>query len=148
MIRPAFLVPLLMAAGCDSTGSADGGPETGAKAGAAATSADPQGVALALLPAGAAGATAAASGTLAVRGRCLVLDADGVRTDLAFATAGTSWDESGRKLRVGGRSFALGTRVEVGGASFEGDLGTLRWLREPPAECRGRLWIVSSIDRA
>lgn len=148
MIRPAFLVPLLMAAGCDSTGSADGTPETGATAGAAAAGAEPQGIALALLPANAAGATAAASGMLAVRGQCVVLEADGVRTNLAFATADTRWDESAGRLRVGSRSFEPGTRVEIGGASFEGDPRNLRWVREPAAECRGRLWIVSSIDQA
>ncbi|HYW15487.1 MAG TPA: hypothetical protein VE891_04945 [Allosphingosinicella sp.] len=147
MIRPAFLAPLLMAAGCDSTGSADGGRETGMKADSAVASADAPGIALALLQANAAGATAAASGILAVQGRCLVLEANGERTNLAFATAGTGWDESARQLRVGARSFPLGTKVEVGGASFDGDLGALRWLRQPAAECRGRLWIVSSIDR-
>jgi hypothetical protein len=103
-------------------------------------------VRLALLPPNAAGATAAASGMLAVRGRCIVLEAGGTSINLAFATAATGWDDQAAQLRVGNRSFAPGTKIAVGGALFTGDPASLRWLREPAAECRDRLWIVASID--
>jgi hypothetical protein len=82
---------------------------------------------------------------LAVRGACLVLESGGIRTNLAFATAQTEWDVQAGSLRVGDRTFRPGTRMEVGGALFQGDLSSLRWVRAPAAECSERLWIVSSI---
>lgn len=146
MIRPVLILPLLLSAGCDSTGSADGSPEAAAKPGVVAPQAAGTRVTLALLPPNAAGATAAASGRLAIRGRCLVLEAAGAVTNLAFATAATKWDESAGELRVGDRSFAPGSRVALGGGAFAGDSSALRWLRAPASECREGLWIVASID--
>jgi hypothetical protein len=136
----------MLSAGCDSTGSADGGPDAGPQHAMAVAKPGGSQVRLALLPPNAAGATAAASGMLAVRGRCIVLEAGGTSINLAFATAATGWDDQAGQLRVGNRSFAPGTTVAVGGALFTGDPARLRWLREPAAECRDRRWIVASID--
>jgi hypothetical protein len=143
MKRAALIVPLLMTAACDTTMSSGEDPAP-AGGGAAAS---PVGVALALLPATQGGATAAATGTLALRGRCLVLESGSEVTHLAFATAETRWDASSRALRVGTRSFALGTRVELGGGESGGNAEALPWVSPPAPECRGRLWIVSSIGR-
>lgn len=136
-----LIVSLMMIAACDTTMSAGDDAAPAGSAGGASGSA----VALALLPPNEGGATAAASGTLALEGRCLVLAANGERTNLAFATADTRWDASARALRVGDRSFALGSRVELGGGEFTGAADALPWVRRPAAECGGRFWIVSSI---
>lgn len=142
MKRAGLIVPLMIvAASCDTPVSGGGGsasPPTGAES-------VPAGVALALLTPNAGGATAAASGRLAVRGRCLVLEAGGERINLAFATAQTRWDSAAGALRIGERTFRPGERIEVGGAMFEGDPAVLPWLRAPEAGCGERLWIVSSI---
>lgn len=143
MKRTALIVPLLMAGACDTTMSAGADTAPAGGGGVAPTA----GVALALLPPNQGGATAAASGTLALRGRCLVLESGSEVTQLAFATAEARWDDSSRALRVGTRSFPLGTRVEFGGGEFAGYADALPWLRTPVPECRGRFWIVSSISR-
>jgi hypothetical protein len=142
-----FVVPLMMVAACDTTMSngEDASPARGGAAAAPGTGA----VALALLPSSAEGMTAAASGRLALRGRCLVLEGGGETVQLAFATADTSWDASAAALRVGTRTFALGTRLEIGGGEFTGNAAALPWLRRPAAECgTDRFWIVSSIGPA
>lgn len=139
------LSALLIVAACDSVPAGNQAPEP---ANAPASTAPAGGVALALLRPSAEGMTAAASGTLGLRGRCLVLEGGGETTQLAFATADTRWDASARALRVGSRSFALGSRVEIGGGEFAGNADTLAWVRRPSAECGGRFWIVSSINPA
>ena len=147
MIRPLLVAPFLIVAACDSTSPESGGPEPAADgAGGAARAAED--VALALLPHDRGGMTAAASGTLALRGRCLVLEGGSEPVPLAFATAETSWDSSARVLRVGGRGFALGSRVFVGGGEVRANADALPWIRRPAAECGGWFWIVSSIAPA
>ena len=147
MLRSLLVAPLLMIAACDSTTPESGGPEPAANgAGGAARAAED--VALALLPSDRGGMTAAASGTLALRGRCLVLEGGREPIALAFATAETRWDSSARVRRVGGRSFALGSRVDVGGGEVGANADALPWIRRPAAECGGRFWIVSSIAPA
>lgn len=141
-MRPLLLASLLLAAACQPAGP--GVAEAGARGEAAEGVA--AGAVLALLPPDAAGATAAASGVLALDGRCLVLDNRGSRTRLAFATPATTWDGAAGALRVGGRSFRLGTRVAVGGALFTGAADRLAWVAPPVAECAGPFWIVSSIE--
>lgn len=148
MKKVGFLAPLMMVAACDTTMAPGEEPATPGGGGSAAASTD-RGVALALLPSNQGGMTAAASGILALRGRCLVLDGGGGEfVQLAFATADTSWDASAGALRVGARTFALGTRVEIGGGDFAGNGAALPWLRRPAAECGDRFWIVSSISPA
>jgi hypothetical protein len=139
------MVPLMMIAACDTT--MPSGEDAASPAGGGVDSVSVA-VALALLPPNQAGATAANSGVLAVRGRCLVLEAGGVRTNLAFATPQTEWDAAAGALRIGNLTLRPGTRVEVGGADFDGDLASLPWLRAPAPECRDRMWIVSSIGAA
>jgi hypothetical protein len=85
---------------------------------------------------------------LALRGSCLVLEAGGDAVHLAFATPDTDWDASARALRVGGRSYKLGTRLEAGGGEFTGNSDSLPWIRRPHSDCGPRLWIVSSIGPA
>jgi hypothetical protein len=143
MRRVGSILPLLMVAACDTAGS-NVEHASAPGAGAASTAA----VALALLQPSQGGATAASAGVLAVRGRCLVLEAAGIRTNLAFATPETAWDSDARTLRVGSETFRPGDPIEVGGALFTGDSTGLPWLSAPAAECRERLWIVSSIGRA
>jgi hypothetical protein len=145
VIRPALIAPLFLVVACDSIEPGNDSPDPGASVPAGAAAPGDGSVAVALLRPNAAGATAAVSGVLALRGRCLVLEAGGTIINLAFATAETSWDEAGRALRVGGRSFPLGTRMEIGGALFAGNMAALPWVREPAAECHENLWIVSSI---
>jgi hypothetical protein len=144
MRNAGFIVPLMMVAACDTTmapGEDPASPGGGAAAASAAGA-----VALALLPSNQGGMTAAASGTLGLRGRCLVLETGGEPMQLAFATADTRWDAAARSLRVGTRSFALGSRVELGGGEFAGNADSLAWVRRPAGECGGRFWIVSSIS--
>ena len=149
MLRPLLAAPLLIVAACDSTTPESGGPEPAANgAGGAAARAAGGEVALALLPSDRGGMTAAASGTLALRGRCLVLEGGQEPIPLAFATADTRWEASARLLRVGGRSFALGSRVDLGGGEVRANADTLPWIRRPAAECGGRFWIVSSVAPA
>jgi hypothetical protein len=144
MIRPALIAPLLMVAACDWTAhGADAPGDGGSRPAAALTEGR---VALALLPHNQGGATAAAGGTLGLRGQCLVLEASGDFKYLAFATADTAWDEKARALRVGGRSYPLGARLDPGGGEFSGSVDALPWVQRPPAECGPRLWIVSSIE--
>jgi hypothetical protein len=130
----------MMVAACDTPISSG---DDGAVGGAGGP-ADPA-VSLALLQPNQGGATAASAGILAVRGRCLVLEAGGARTNLAFATPQTVWDAAAGTLHVGSRAFRLGEKIEVGGALFTGDPAILPWVRRPQAECLEHLWIVSSI---
>lgn len=132
-----------MAAACDT-------PATSGDDGVAGGAGGPPvaGVSLALLQPNQGGATAASTGILALRGSCLVIEANGIRTNLAFATHRTEWDASTGALRVGDRTYRLGERIEVGGALFTGDPSILPWVRRPRTECLERLWIVSSIGPA
>jgi hypothetical protein len=83
-----------------------------------------------------------------VEGGCFYLRVNSSsRTSLAFATAATAWDAKAGVLRIGGKSYAPGARMNIGGAAFEGDIATLPWLNPPRSECAGdRLWIVSSLE--
>jgi hypothetical protein len=105
-------------------------------------------VSLALLSPANAGNTATSGGTLELNGGCLYLRGTGdLRTSLAFATANTAWDAGAGVLRVGGKSFAPGARMTIGGSAFEGDVAALPWLNPPRPQCSGdRLWIVSSVE--
>lgn len=137
-----------MIVACDSTPAGNDGPEPGAHPSAGGAASGGEGVALALLPSSAEGMTAAAAGVLALRGRCLVIEAGDAFTHLAFATPETRWDSSARSLRVGDRSFRLGSHVRVGGGEFGGNADALAWVRRPAPECGARFWIVSSIGPA
>lgn len=140
------MVPLMMMiAACDTPASSGDDAAVSAAGGSASAN---SGVALALLQPNQGGATAASAGVLAVRGRCVVLEAGGTLTNLAFATPQTVWDAAAGALRVGSRTFRPGEKVEVGGALFTGDPANLPWVRAPEADCLERLWIVSSIGPA
>lgn len=138
-----FIVPLMMVAACDTSNSSGEDSALGGAAGPATGA-----VSLALLQPNEGGATAASAGVLAVSGPCLVLEAGGMRTNLAFATPQTRWDAAAGTLHVGGQTYRQGDRIEVGGALFTGNSATLPWIYRPQVECLERLWIVSSIGPA
>lgn len=148
-LRPfALSIFILLPSGCARTGDV-GGDASPAHDGQGAERAQAA-VSVPLLPQSDVADTASLSGTLRVENGCLyVVTADGARVLPAFLTARTDWDTRAGRLAVGGRSFAAGDRVVLGGSMSAAGATSLRWIRPPAMSCdTARIWITGSIDQA
>jgi len=89
------------------------------------------------------------TGTLTVRGPCLVLvKRAGETTNLAWPSPGTAWDPEVQTITVDGVQVSTGQEVTLIGGEVHGlaDDG-IDWLTTPLDECAtGNLWAVHIIS--
>ena len=81
---------------------------------------------------------AAATGTLELKGVCLVLERkNGPTMGLAWPP-GTHWDQGRDALILLGVAMPLGSEVKLAGGAYELDMaavGAMPWITPPRAEC-------------
>lgn len=104
-------------------------------------------VRLALLTPSNAGDAAASGGRLEVDGLCLyVRTPGGDRILPALQTPDARWDLAKGVLNVGGKSFALGSRVQLGGSMWLGSEPP-PWRQAPDPACdQSRIWVAISLE--
>lgn len=86
-------------------------------------------------------------GTLALVGRCLVVEAAG-QTGLlvAWPSPGTTWDQPTRTIEVHGTRASVGDLVALGGGEYPLAVTDPRWVEAPAAGCGGTtVWVAHSL---
>jgi hypothetical protein len=89
------------------------------------------------------------TGTLTLRGHCLILvGRNGDVAHLAWPSPGTKWDREAQTITVDGVRASVGDEVTlIGGEGGTLRDGQLNWLTDADDECRSdRAWMVHAIS--